>query len=339
MPDQLRSALSAYLNRHDAGRSMRSLGPLVKLSGGFASNLCSFTAHRAQPGDDPVVKLVLKMYAPSQAGREHATREWRALTGLREAGYPVPEGVIFEPDARHLGHPFIVMDHVSQATLWQVYESGDPAAQGALTRLFVAQLVALHSLDPQLLEPAGNGTSSLRYIEVELEQIGHDGQKLAHAPLAQVTSWLGRRKQSAACESPVILHRDYHPWNVLVDQARRAWVIDWDWQVGDPRFDIAWTSTLMRRGGHDAFSAAVEEEYARQSGRSLQDLGYFEVLTTTRWLINVLSSIGSQPASDTPAQAAFRKFLVEPVQRAQELLHHHTGIEVDAGMQQPPDEA
>ena len=53
-----------------------------------------------------------------------------------------------------------------------------------------------------------------------------------HAPLAELVGWLEGRKQTAPCERPAILHRDYHPWNVLVDAAEHLWVVDWGWQIG-----------------------------------------------------------------------------------------------------------
>ncbi|MFT4166955.1 MAG: hypothetical protein QM650_17085 [Microlunatus sp.] len=65
---------------------------------------------------------------------------------------------------------------------------------------------------------------------------------------------------------------------------------------------------------------AIRDEYARQVGRSLGDIDYFEVLTTARWLLNVL-----------PAAAVwedFRTFLVDPVRRAQQILSEHIGLEV-----------
>lgn len=150
--------------------------------------------------------------------------------------------------------------------------------------------------------------------------------------LVGVVQWLEQRKEAAWCERPVILHRDYHPWNVLVDGVEgvdgctRLWVLDWDWQVGDPRFDLAWTCTLMQRSGGDAFAKAVREEYARLSSRSLDDIAYFEVLTTVRWLLNVLPAVQPDSPRSAAARADFRAFLTEPVQQAQMLLRHHTGI-------------
>ena len=331
-PDRLRSRLFGYFARHDPDQSVRSLGPLVMLTGGWASSLYSFTLEQAEVGDALATTVVLKTYAPGARGRGHARREWRALTRLRVMNYPVPRVIIFEPDDRHLGHPFIVMDHIAGASFWHVFEAADPVAQAQLAQLFVAQLVALHALDPHLLEPAACLTHPYGYIERELEQLRRDSVNSPHAMLPEVVQWLEQRKRAVPCERPAILHRDYHPWNVLVDAAEHLWVIDWDWRIGDARFDLAWTCMLMRRSGFRAFSSAVRDEYARQSDRSLDGLAYFEVLTTVRWLLNVLPSAESDVRSDSAARADFRTFLVGPVRQAQAFLRECTGIHVNMRM-------
>lgn len=329
--DQLQFRLTAYFARHSPEQPTRSLGPLVVLTGGWASSLYTFTLQRAGLGDAPATTLVLKMYAPNARGREHATREWRALTHLRVMNYAVPRVILFEPDARHLGQPFIVMNYIPGTSFWHVFEAADPVTQARLTQLFVARLVALHALEPHLLEPV-TPLQPHSYIERELERLRRDSANSPHARLSEIVQWLERRKQAVPCERPAILHRDYHPWNVLIDTAEHLWVIDWNWQIGDARFDLAWTCTLLQRSGFHAFGSAVRDEYARQTDRSLDELAYFEVLTTVRWLLNVLPSVEPDGLLGAAARADFRAFLVEPVRRAQTFLQERTGVDVNIRM-------
>jgi aminoglycoside phosphotransferase (APT) family kinase protein len=275
-----------------------------------------------------VATLVLKTYAPTNHGQEHAAREWQALTRLRAADYPAPRAILFEPDDRHIGSPFIVMEHIAGQQLWEAHEHADQSRQERLTRLFVTRLVELHALNPQIIEPALTWAHPYVFIERELEALRRDSERSPHQTLAQVVSWLEQRKAAVPCERPVILHRDYHPWNVLVDATDRLNVIDWDWKIGDARFDLAWTLTLMRRSNFDAFSTAVQDEYVRLSDHALEELAYFEVLTTMRWLLNVTQSVASSEALYGAAREAFREFLVEPVQHAVMLLREHTGVAV-----------
>jgi len=327
-PDRLRSRLMTYLSSHSPEHSARSRGPFVALRGGWASSLYTFTVQRAGVGDASATTLVLKMYAPTTRGLEHATRERHALTRLRDVGYPVPRVVLSEPDARHLERPFITMNYIPGASFWRVFEAADPVTQDQLTRSFVTPLVRLHALDPKLLEPAATLIHPHQYIEQELEQLRRNTAVAPHTMLAEVVRWLDQRGMAVPCEQPVILHRDYHPWNVVVGAGDQLWVLDWDWRIGDAR-DLAWTCTLMQRSGFHRFSDAVRDEYAHQSGRALDELAYFEVLTTVRWLLNVLAAPESDGSLDAEVSADFRSFLVGPVRAAKTLLQGYTGIDVD----------
>lgn len=324
--ERLRSRLETYLAGTATADSARSVGPLTKLTGGWASSLYTFVLTVGDSTDTGAQTMVLKLYAPDEHGRRQATREWRALSQLRRIDYPVPRAVLVEPDARHLGRPFIVMDHVPGRSLWEAFESADSAGRSRLTRAFAERLVALHALDPQLLEPAAPVTPD-EYLERELRRLRRDSSNAPHPALAEIVEWLERRKRAVPCERPAILHRDYHPWNVVVDAADRVWVIDWDWQIGDARFDLAWTRTLMQRSGFGDFGDAVRDEYARQSDRAVDDLAYFEVLTTLRWLLNVLPAVETDAVLDAASREDFRAFLVEPVARARTLLKEQTGID------------
>ncbi|MFT4166954.1 MAG: phosphotransferase [Microlunatus sp.] len=96
------------------------------------------------------------------------------------------------------------------------------------------------------MAPEARLTHPYSYIEQELAQLREDSDK--QQTLTEIVEWLEQRKEAVPCER-LILHRDYHPWNVLIDEEERPWVIDWDWQVGDARFDLAWACMLSYRSG------------------------------------------------------------------------------------------
>ena len=318
--DRLRSGLDDYLARVGPHRERRSIRSLTALTGGWANSLYTVTLPPAGSEAALPATSVLKLYEPDARGSEHARREWRALTELRAVDYPVPGVLVFEPDAGHLGRPFIVMEHLPGAPFWDVFEAADAVARAELTGSFAARLVTLHELDPNRLDPAAGLMGPYDYIDTELARLRRDCAESAHPALARILPWLQRRGTAVPCDRPAILHRDYHAWNVLVTGTDELWVIDWDWQIGDARFDLAWTCMLMDRSGASAFSDAVRDEYGRRSDRPLDDLDFFEVLTTPRWLLNVL------PAA--AVRADFRAFLIEPVRRAREILRERTGVGV-----------
>jgi aminoglycoside phosphotransferase (APT) family kinase protein len=99
------------------------------------------------------------------------------------------------------------------------------------------------------------------------------------APLTLRTDWIAwagplepklatQLERLARVRAPRLLHLDYHPLNVLVQDGRVTAVLDWtNAHAGDPRADIARTVTILRlsppRGG------ATE-----RAGRLLLELGW-----------------------------------------------------------------
>ena len=332
MLDQLQARLQAYYASHGAGQPGATVGPLSALTGGWASRLYTFTLRPHGPAGAEAPTLVLKTYAPTARGREHATREWRALRGLHAAGLAVPRASLCELDAGALGAPFVVMEHIAGQPLWEALAQAEPAERDRLTRLFVGRLAELHRLAPQLLEPTFRMARPHAPLERELRQLRRDARRSRHTTLAGVVDWLEQRQAAVPCAQPAILHRDYHPWNVLLDAAGRLWVIDWDWRIGDARFDLAWALMLMRRSHFDAFSDAVLAEYARQSERAIEQLEYFEVLATMRWLLNVAPAVEPWQLRRDPTREEFREFLREPVRNAALFVQAQTGLAVSVNL-------
>jgi hypothetical protein len=58
---------------------------------------------------------------------------------------------------------------------------------------------------------------------------------------------LGERLRAVERTTPSILHLDYHPLNVLVENGRTSAVLDWtNVAAGDRRADLARTLTILR---------------------------------------------------------------------------------------------
>ena len=273
------------------------------LTSGWANTVYAFDLLGADGRSDP---LILKQFAAEAA----ASKEARALQALGDAGYPVPHVWLAQTTQ-------IVMERFAGQPLWSVYEAASASEQAALGAQFVRLLLDLQTLDPHLLA-AEPDAETIPQREIERLRADHRPEFRA------VIDWLD--VNCVACPRAVIAHRDYHPWNVLIDQTGRAVVLDWEWEIADLRYDLAWMLTLMQRSGFADFSAAALAEYQRQTGQPVEQLPYFEVLTTTRWLMNVTRSLQSGANLRTGAADEFRTFLAQPIQRAQTLIAAITGI-------------
>ncbi len=326
--DNTKALLSDYYARHSPSRGQPRIRSLERFTSGWASDVYAFTVEWVDSSISFAESRILKTYAPTKEGVEKALREWQALRNLRAVGYPVPGGKLVELDSHHLGYPFVVMEHISGQLLWHIFEQAGEHEREQLTQLFVRLLVDLHALDPAVLVPRVNLMAPYQFITSELAELRARDERHAHCALAPVVTWLDARKHTVPCSRPALLHCDYHPWNVLVNREGQPVVIDWDWQIGDARFDLAWTLTLLQRSGFADFCVAVQNEYERVHSRPIEELAYFEVLTSTRWLLNIVGSLKSGENLRQASHSAFRDFLVDPMRAAVELIRERTGAEV-----------
>jgi aminoglycoside phosphotransferase (APT) family kinase protein len=299
---------------------------LKQLASGWASDVYSFTLEYIEHGGlTSHERLILKAYSHNPDGMDRALKERHALFNLRAAKYPVPGVAAVEIKPDYLGRPFIIMEQVNGHLLWDEFQEADGQRRQELIQLFVGLLVDLHALGAEALVSNVNVTD---YTLINREIHTMRGLITHHnlPEFAPVTDWLYERRQSVPCDKPVVTHRDYHPWNILLTENGRPFVIDWGWQLSDPRFDVAWTLTLMSRSGFQSFRDAVLVEYERVTGGQVEGLDYFEVVASLRWLLNVINSARSGADLRSNAQEEFRTFITEPARKASILIQQRTGI-------------
>ena len=112
-PQPLAAALSRYLG---AGWW------ISRPASGWETTLYEFelsgrsaTAPELQPG----VPLVLRFY-PSVEAADKGALEYRTLSHLAGAGYPVPRPYLFEPGGAAIGAPFLVMERLGGGPLFAI---------------------------------------------------------------------------------------------------------------------------------------------------------------------------------------------------------------------------
>ncbi|MDQ3695928.1 MAG: phosphotransferase [Chloroflexota bacterium] len=160
----------------------------------------------------------LRVLRPDQAGQ--AQRELAAMTAASAGGVPAP-GV--HAVGTWQDHPVIVLEWRPGQTLLRAVER-DPSRAREFGLAFGRALAAIHALPA----PAAlvGGTSWIEWASPDA------------ALRARLLDLTGRRE--------VLLHLDYHPLNVLVDDERVTAVLDWaNARTGDPRADLARTISLL----------------------------------------------------------------------------------------------
>lgn len=316
--------LDYYHTQPETGENAR-IDNLTQINNGWASNVYAFTLRYEENGESVGQNLVLKTYADTPDGKDRALKERHALFNLRADRYPVPGVSAVEIDPVHLGTPFVVMEQVDGQLLWDAIQNADDYKRAELIRLFVGLLVELHEKGIEKFAANAKITEHT-LVNREVYTLRSLATHYNRPEMMPVVEWLYERRKDAPTDRPVITHRDYHPWNVLVTEQGRPFVIDWGWQISDPRYDLAWTLTLMERSGYGDFRNEVLAQYEAMTGKPVDHLAYFEVLATTRWLMEVTNSLLLGINLREGSQDEFRALVADYIRHAANLIESRTGI-------------
>jgi aminoglycoside phosphotransferase (APT) family kinase protein len=232
-------------------------------------------------------------------GRSEALmRECRILSALRHTDVPHARlhGVCADPAV--LGDVFYLMEFVPG---WS------PADEAGWLAPFDADVPARHDVGIQVVDGIAR-LARVDYVAHGLADFGrpdgfHDRQVdrwLAHlerykfreiAGLDVSASWLRRTKPASWV--PGVMHGDYQFANLRFAPGGSdlAAIVDWEMcTIGDPLLDLAWVLMLWRDPGEGEDTvlhidyqglpsrSELVEHYAAVSGRSVEDLQYYQVL-------------------------------------------------------------
>ncbi|MCX7159581.1 MAG: phosphotransferase family protein, partial [Proteobacteria bacterium] len=189
---------------------------------------------RAKPG--PAAKLLPSAHA--------VDREYRVMTALARAGFPVPRTYCLCEDESVIGRAFMVMDCVEGRILWDQALPGMSAAERAATYDEMNRVIAaLHQVDIQAVGLGdygrpGNyfgrqiGRWSKQYRATETETM---------PAMDNLIAWLP--KNIPAGDETSVVHGDYRMDNMIFHptEPRVLAVLDWELStLGHPLADISY---------------------------------------------------------------------------------------------------
>lgn len=233
--------LRRVVERHFPGSELRAA---QTLTGGVSADVSRLDLCHA---DGSEMRAVLRVHGRTHAGHD-AGLEFRLLQSLHRAGLPVPEPLCFDASRQFLEHPYLLVAFVDGSTT--IPEATADACIVTMAELLAAvhatAIAAFPTLPmrldpvPELLEflPAGPEWCALRSRLLALEGTAFEG-------------------------SPVLLHGDFWPGNLIWREGRIAAVLDWeDAAVGDPLSDVACTCLELRYLYGRRGAARFEKAYA-----------------------------------------------------------------------------
>ncbi|MCL2054649.1 MAG: aminoglycoside phosphotransferase family protein [Oscillospiraceae bacterium] len=237
------------------------------------------TTFRDYPGGEVILEEM-------QDGRKHIRKlhksideEWDALCFLQGAGINIPE--LYKKDENGL-----YMQYIDGGMLWDNYQAADTATQHDLIEKFAKLLYNLHDITPKDAPPFdGFIKNEFSEIKTIIEEKQIDGYKDILYKLEGLSVGINENP-------PCYVHRDYHVWNVLMDNSQKLYLIDMELTQGDFRFDAGWTYMLQSRTSvhdkrHGEIAKAFLAEYYKLRPETSADIEFFMQLANFRWLVNV----------------------------------------------------
>lgn len=227
-------------------------------------------------------------------------REARLLEELHAAGLPVPRILARVEDPQALGVPFVLVEHVAghaiSTTLPPALASHDDCRRISIE--LVDALVKLHAADVTVPPLSQIGKAS-GYLDRQLSRFEAIWDDVATRPLHDhelVTIWLNEHRPES--RETTLVHGDFRLGNMLYapdSPARLSAVLDWEMAtLGDPLADLGYLCATWAQPGDVEnpmlkLSAATRSRgflsrdqlaftYAERSGRSVEALGWYEVL-------------------------------------------------------------
>ena len=276
-------ALEAYLSRQIADFK----GPLTveQFKGGQSNPTYRLSAGdrryviRAKPG--PAAKLLPSAHA--------VDREYRVMTALARAGFPVPKTYCLCEDESVIGRAFMVMDCVEGRILWDQSLPGMSVAErAAIYNEMNRVIAALHQVDYQAVDLGDYGRPGNYFGR----QIGRWSRQYRAAEtetmpaMDNLIAWLP--ENIPAGDETTLVHGDYRMDNMIFHptEPRVLAVLDWELStLGHPLADISYQCMSWHippgafRGinGLDLKSLGIQSEaeyvaaYCRRTGRERID--------------------------------------------------------------------
>jgi aminoglycoside phosphotransferase (APT) family kinase protein len=238
--EEVQHAVRGYLERAEGLAGVAFEAPLTPLGRGFDTHIYAFALSSHQLPGRWAGSLVLRLYRTpdedDKATRDAAVQRWAA-----DAGYPTPHVLASAASDNPLGLPFMIMARAPGRAMLERIASNPLSARRHLARM--ARLhVDLHRLPVGACPlPAGLplidrrlDVMHMQTTRAQLDSLRHGFERLRRC------SGIVRGEDATFC------HGDFHPLNIVVDDAGGSVVVDWsDAALGDRHSDVARTVTLL----------------------------------------------------------------------------------------------
>jgi aminoglycoside phosphotransferase (APT) family kinase protein len=253
---------------------------LRRVGGGMSTENWLFDASWTLAGEQVREPLVLRCASASEIVEATREEEFLLLQALSSQGLPVPRAFWMDKAGRWIGRPAMVLERRPGRTERGMLGERSSLGLALSTRVQLAKqmadaLAAIHALDVESvahLRVPDPRPPARRELEIQEAAVQRDG--LGEEPeLVLAACWL-RNNLPPPPPRVVIVHGDYRPANVLVEQGQLTSVLDWELaHRGDPAEDLGWYLASVYRHEHFIPGAWSPDDflarYAQRSGTNV----------------------------------------------------------------------
>ena len=229
--------------------------------------------------------IVIRFYQGARC-EESARVEAAALRSLLNAGYPVPELYLSEDHSHIAGAPFIVTQRLPGRTLSEI-ATEEPDSIPYWIDQASSLLLRLHTTQWQdsfdFFQPT---MGVLEFAERQVKWWSIQAQKINVSDAQAGFDWLKSNVYRAReCTQQALVHRNFHPNNLLSDGLHITGVLDWDeLTIADPAADVAWSRMVLETEVSPQLGDSFSDSYQRRHPEVAATQPFWEVFAACKRL-------------------------------------------------------
>ncbi|UCE96591.1 MAG: phosphotransferase family protein [Candidatus Bathyarchaeota archaeon] len=317
-----------YMGRHPNWQQV-TVYNTVDLTSGWETELYGFTLKYNEDRCSISRRLVARLY-PGRGAAEKAKHEFNVVRRLSETRYPVPAIHDVEIDPEVLGAPFITMDFIEGHSMLEDFRGTTIKELEPHLKVFASLFLELHRVDPAMIFPElPRFVDTSDYLDFALKRARRSLEKHGPSWLESVLDWLENNKRRVSHGPLSVLHRDFHPANIMVKPDGAHAIIDWTASsYGDFREDLMWTFLLASAFWGRPLGESILGAYQRAAGKKVRDAGFFEVAAIYRRIQDTSISFlkGAEEASMRAGAVEQMREGLAHLYKVHDFLEERTGI-------------
>lgn len=205
------------------------------------------------------------------------TKEFSALRHVYQSGLAVPFPYTYSPARRPFGRPFLLMDACDGYYWWEKEESLSCMQEHVVDAL-AAWLAQLHTqVKPShpLIPPV--------YASDLFNKIQPRIAPLDDSELIACFDECRRQMEDLNALPFVMLHGRLDLDCLLINRGQVRCVTNWEHSaIGDPRWDIAYTSLSLQHSNDRTLANYFISRYVQDMGMSMEDMAFWEGMVALR---------------------------------------------------------